>query len=169
MNGEANGGKGSQSARQSKEEAGSWPARGVVSGGPPGTITSEAIDEPGDRTSALGHSGGVHPLRSHRPEPQLASHEAACILNPSDEGAHLEITVFFVDREPLGPCRPTVPPRRMPHQQFNGLEDPKPIPENTARSSVIESDVPVVVRHTRLDSRQAENALLSTIAFASDD
>jgi hypothetical protein len=26
--------------------------------------------------------------------------------------------------------------------------------------------VPIVVQHTRLDSRQAENALVSTIAFA---
>jgi hypothetical protein len=34
---------------------------------------------------------------------------------------------------------------------------------------VIESDVPIVVQHTRLDSRQAENALITTIAFAGDD
>jgi hypothetical protein len=34
---------------------------------------------------------------------------------------------------------------------------------------VIESDLPVVVQHTRLDSRQAENALLSTIAYAAGD
>jgi hypothetical protein len=33
---------------------------------------------------------------------------------------------------------------------------------------MIESDVPIVVQHTRLDSRQAENALLSTIAFPAD-
>jgi hypothetical protein len=31
---------------------------------------------------------------------------------------------------------------------------------------VIVSDIPIVVQHTRLDSRQAENALLSTIAYA---
>jgi hypothetical protein len=30
---------------------------------------------------------------------------------------------------------------------------------------VIESDRPIVVQHTRLDSRQAANALFSTIAF----
>jgi hypothetical protein len=29
-------------------------------------------------------------------------------------------------------------------------------------------DVPIVVQHTRLDSRQAENALLSTIAYGSE-
>lgn len=31
---------------------------------------------------------------------------------------------------------------------------------------VIELDVPILMQHTRLDSRQAEHALLSTIAFA---
>jgi hypothetical protein len=34
---------------------------------------------------------------------------------------------------------------------------------------VIESDAPIVVQHTRLDSRQAENALITTIAFAGDE
>ena len=41
-------------------------------------------------------------------------------------------------------------------------------PRDTDYASVIESGVPIVVQHTRLDSRQAENALLSTIAHASD-
>ena len=31
--------------------------------------------------------------------------------------------------------------------------------------NVIEADVPVVVQHTRLDSRQAQNALMTTIAY----
>jgi hypothetical protein len=38
----------------------------------------------------------------------------------------------------------------------------------TEYSSVIESDVPVVAQHTRLDSRQAENALMTTMAFPAD-
>jgi len=46
------------------------------------------------------------------------------------------------------------------------ITDPEPIPRGTDYASVIESDVPLIVRHTRLDSRQAENALLSTIAYA---
>ena len=50
--------------------------------------------------------------------------------------------------------------------RFNNLDDPEPIPVATDYASLIESDVPIVVQHTRLDSRQAENALLSTIAFA---
>ena len=46
---------------------------------------------------------------------------------------------------------------------------PEPIPADTACASVTESDVPIVVQHSRLDSRQAENALLSTIAYASNE
>jgi hypothetical protein len=42
----------------------------------------------------------------------------------------------------------------------------EPIPRGTDYSSVITSDVPIVVQHTRLDSRQSENALLTTIAYA---
>lgn len=39
------------------------------------------------------------------------------------------------------------------------------MPRDTDYASVLESDVPIVVQHSRLDSRQAENALISTIAF----
>ncbi|MBA3619974.1 MAG: sensory rhodopsin transducer, partial [Acidothermales bacterium] len=51
------------------------------------------------------------------------------------------------------------------HQRFNDLQDPAPVPLDTDYASVIDSDVPIVVQHTRLDSRQAENALLSTVAY----
>ena len=46
-----------------------------------------------------------------------------------------------------------------------GLADPERIPVDTPFASLIESDVPIVVQHTRLDSRQAENALMTTIAY----
>ncbi len=80
----------------------------------------------------------------------------------------MEITVFFSDRDPAGPYRVTVPPRRTKHLRFNNLTDPEKIPYETDYSVVIEADTPIVVQHTRLDSRQAENTLLSTIAFAGD-
>ncbi len=109
---------------------------------------------------------GYIPGWSHGPEPQMVSHETVCLLNASDRDAHVEITIFFTDREPAGPYRVTVPARRTRHVRFNDLTDPEPIPKDTDFASVIESDVPVVAQHTRLDSRQAENALMSTIAFA---
>jgi hypothetical protein len=111
---------------------------------------------------------GYIPGWSHGPEPQMVSHETVCLLNAGDQDAHVEITIFFADREPAGPYRVTVSARRTRHVRFNDLTDPEPIPHDTDFASVIESDVPVVAQHTRLDSRQAENALMSTIAFAGD-
>jgi hypothetical protein len=96
------------------------------------------------------------------------SHETACILNAGDRDAHVRITLYFADRGPVGPYRITVPARRTRHVRFNDLQDPAPVPRDTDYSSVIESDVPIVVQHTRLDSRQAALALLSTMAFPGD-
>lgn len=109
---------------------------------------------------------GYIPDGSNGPEPEMVSHETACLLNTSDEEAHVEITVYFADREPVGPYHVTVPPRRTAHVRFNDMDDPAPIPRATDFASVIEADVPIVVQHSRLDSRQAENALLSTVAFS---
>ena len=108
---------------------------------------------------------GYIPGRSFSDAHDLISHEAACILNPADVPASIEITLFFSDREPVGPYRLKVDPRRTRHMRFNDLSDPEPVPRDTPYSSVIQSDVPVVVQHTRLDSRDPHIALLSTIAF----
>ncbi len=107
---------------------------------------------------------GWIPGWSHGPEPEMTSHETACVLNAGDADAHVRITIFFEDREPIGPYEIVVPARRTLHQRFNDLVEPEPVPVSTNYSSVIESDVPVVVQHTRLDSRQSETALISTMA-----
>lgn len=109
---------------------------------------------------------GYIPGWSHGPGPEMESHEAACLLNASDEEAHVTLTVFFSDREPVGPYSITVPARRTRHVRFNNLNDPEPIPRETEYATLIESDVPIVVQHTRLDSRQSANALMTTMAFA---
>ena len=98
----------------------------------------------------------------------MTSHETACLLNASDRDAHVEITIYFSDRDPVGPYRLTVPARRTKHLRFNDLKDPAPVPRGPDYASGIEADVPIVGQHTRLDSRQDANALLSTVAFAAD-
>ena len=109
---------------------------------------------------------GYIPSQSSFSDRALISHETACILNASDAEAHVSITVFFADREPVGPYRITVAPRRTLHLRFNDLKDPAPIPRDTDYASVFVSDVPIVVQHTRMDTRRAEVSLLSTIAYA---
>lgn len=111
---------------------------------------------------------GYIPGWSNGPGPEMVSHEACCILNAGDRDAIVEITIFYTDRDPAGPYRFTVAARRTQHLRFNEFDDPEPIPAGTPYASVIEADVPVVVQHTRLDSRQSENALLSTIAYGAD-
>ena len=111
---------------------------------------------------------GFIPGESASDDPALESHESACILNATNDDAHVRLTVFFTDRDPAGPYEIDVPARRAVHVRFNDLTDPEPLPRDTDYASVLESDVPIVVQHTRLDTRQVEKALLSTIAYAGD-
>jgi hypothetical protein len=109
---------------------------------------------------------GYIPSQSSFSDRALISHETACILNAGDRDAKVVITIFYADREPVGPYRVTVAARRTLHLRFNDLEDPQPIPCDTDFASVFESDVAIVVQHTRLDSRRSEVSLMSTTAYA---
>ncbi|WP_246246876.1 sensory rhodopsin transducer, partial [Candidatus Methylobacter favarea] len=66
---------------------------------------------------------------------------------------------------PVGPYRFSVKALRTLHVRFNEFTDPEPVPHNTDYASVIESDIPIVVQHTRLDSRQSALALMTTMAY----
>jgi hypothetical protein len=116
----------------------------------------------GARTWAIAE--GYIPSESTGEGRELESHEAACILNAGGHHAEVEVTIFFSDRDPIGPFHVEVPALRTVHMRFNDLEDPEPIPRDTSYAAVIESDQPIVVQHTRLDSRQPALALLSTVA-----
>ena len=120
---------------------------------------------------AIGHrvwaiAEGYIPPGSTGSTRELVSHETVCILNAGSEPAHVEITIYFADRAPVGPYRFSVQAQRTRHLRFNDFTEPEPVPRGTDFSSVIASDVPIVVQHTRLDSRDPAIALLSTVAFA---
>ena len=112
---------------------------------------------------------GYIPSQSTGPEPDMTSHETACILNANNEDAEVKIHIYFDDKEPVGPYTIKVPAQRTLHLRFNDLKDPEPIPLDTDYASVFVSNVAIIVQHTRLDSRQSENALLSTIAFPGNE
>lgn len=109
---------------------------------------------------------GYIPTWSTGQAPELTSHEAACILNTGDQAAHIDLTIYYTDRPPVGPYHLEVQPKRSLHIRFNELQDPASIEPGSTYSSVFVSDVPVVIQHTRLDSRQAANALMTTIAYS---
>jgi hypothetical protein len=108
---------------------------------------------------------GHIPPYSSGADPAMTSHESACILNASDEAASVRLFMYFTSREPAGPYLINIPARRAHHQRLNDLDNPEPMPIGVDYCCVIRSDKPIVVQHTRLDSRQAANALMSTIAY----
>ena len=107
---------------------------------------------------------GYIPSESSFSDRALISHETACILNAGERDAHVALTVFFANRDPVA-YRLTIPARRTLHLRFNDLTNPE-VPRDTDFSSVFESDAPIIVQHTRLDSRHAEVSLLSTTAYS---
>lgn len=110
--------------------------------------------------------GGRVPVDSTGPEPEMVSHETLCVLNAGSEAATLEITLQYANGREAGPYPLTVAPERVRHVRINDLIDPYAPPLGRDYGLVLESNVPVVVQWRRQDTRQAENATLSTVAYS---
>jgi hypothetical protein len=95
----------------------------------------------------------------------MTSHEALCFLNTGAADAEIQLWIYFTDKKPQGPYLFTVPAERSFHLRMNDLKSPAPVPKGTEYSCYLQASQPVVVQHTRLDSRQAANALMTTIAY----
>lgn len=111
---------------------------------------------------------GYIPTTSNGPKPDMESHDTICVLNTNDQDADIEITFYFSDKEPVGPYKITVPAKRTHHIRTGDLQEPEPLPHGVDYASVVTANVPIIVQYTRLDSRQSENALLSTMAYGAD-
>ena len=64
------------------------------------------------RTRWVIPEGYIPPASMVNANRALLSHEAACLLNAGDEEAHVRITLYFTDREPVGPYKVTLGARR---------------------------------------------------------
>jgi hypothetical protein len=97
----------------------------------------------------------------------LTSHESICVLNTASVDACLTITIFFEDRDPIEGIIEVVPARRNRHIRTSGLanKDGQTIPVGVPYAIEVQSDSPIIVQYSRLDSTQAENALLSVMAY----
>jgi hypothetical protein len=122
------------------------------------------MKEIGRKTWAI--PAGRIPPHGTGPEPEFTSRDELCLLNATGEEASVEITIFYTDRDPVGPYPLTVEARRVRHVRFNDLIDPEAIPMAEDYAAVVESDVPIVAQHVRLDSRRAEDSLFGSIGFA---
>jgi hypothetical protein len=97
----------------------------------------------------------------------FASHEAVCVLNLSGDNANINLTIYFEDREPMENILATCKSKRTNHIRLDRINDvnDKKIPVGVPYSVKIESDVPVIVQHSRMDTTQAEMTLMTTIAY----
>ena len=95
------------------------------------------------------------------------SHEAVCVLNTSDEDAKLDFTLFYEDREPCRDFSSVCPAQRTHHVRLDRIRsaDGKGIATDVPYAMLIESNVPVVVQYSRLDTSHKEMALMTTMAY----
>ena len=109
--------------------------------------------------------------KSRSSDPGDRSHEAICVLNTSDHDAHIALTLFFEDREPNTAFTTFCGARRTHHIRLDKIRDAEGngIPEAVPYAILIESDTPIVVQYSRLDTSAAEMALMTTIAYSVED
>jgi hypothetical protein len=97
----------------------------------------------------------------------LVSHEAICVLNTGERDANIRITVYFEDREPMDRFYAVCAARRTNHIRLEGFADKDGhiIPLGVPYALKVESDEPIVVQHSRMDTTQAEMALMTVMGY----
>lgn len=97
----------------------------------------------------------------------VESHESACLLNTGEGPAHVRLTFFFEDRDPVGPAALVVQPRRTRHVRLTdpAALDGVDLPRDVPFAYTVESDVPIVLQHSRLDTSAGAYTLATTVAY----
>lgn len=98
---------------------------------------------------------------------ELTSHESVCVLNLTAQEVVITIHAYFEDRDPLLGMETIVPAQRTKHIRTSSLEaeEGRGIPSGVPYAMEVISSAPVFVQYSRLDSTQAENALMSVMAY----
>lgn len=109
---------------------------------------------------------GYRPSPTPDPAAVYEGHESIMILNPNAKDAHVLISVFFEDRDPVENIPYLVPAKRIrcfkSHEKdvLGGLE----IGVGVQYSMQIKSDVGVIVQYGRLDVQQPNMAYMALMA-----
>lgn len=132
-----------------------------------GSDETDGADAPIGRTR-WAISGGDVPVESTGPEPEMVSRDEVCLLNVGEEMATAELTLHYADGRKAGPYSLSVAAERVRHVRVNDLIDPYAPPLGEAYGIVVEATAPIVVQFTRQDTRQTENATLSTVVYGEE-
>ena len=107
---------------------------------------------------------------NHTSNGDFVSHEAICVLNMQQEEAHVQLTFYFEDRDPLTGFVVPVAGQRTNHIRLDRIVGPQgeKVPYDTPYAVYVKSDLPIIVQHSRMDVSQPAMALMTTIAFSED-
>ncbi len=117
----------------------------------------------------IGHRSWIIPDGFLQPKStgSQVSHEAVCVLNVTDQDASIKLTFYFEKQEPLQPFRSFCGAQRTHHIRLDLLTDQEgqQVPRGVPYAIKVDSDVPVIVQHSRLDTSQEALALFTTMAY----
>ena len=101
----------------------------------------------------------------------MKGHESYVVLNPNNEDAHIEFTLYFEDKEPIRGIKMTVGAERVMCYQTHRPEHfgEHVLPLSTQYAAKVESDVPVIIQYGRLDQRQVNLAYYTTMGYPGND
>jgi hypothetical protein len=96
----------------------------------------------------------------------LLSHESICILNTCHAEANVKVTVYFEDRAPIEEIAVTIGARRTAHVRTSSLvKNGVSIPVGVPYAMEVQSDLPIIVQYSRMDSTQPANTLMTTMGY----
>lgn len=93
------------------------------------------------------------------------SHEAICVLNAGSKDLEVCLTLYFEDREKMGPFVIPLPAERTRHIRMDKLLDGEGshIPCETPYAVVVECEDEIAVQYTRVDTTQDNLALMTAM------
>ena len=109
---------------------------------------------------------GYRPSPTPDPKAEYVGHESVMILNTNDCDAHILISIYFEDRDPVENIPYVVPAKRIrcfktdDSEVLGGLS----IGVGVQYSMEIKSDVGVIVQYGRLDVQQSNMAYMALMA-----
>ena len=111
--------------------------------------------------------GEIFGFIGHNGAGKTTTLKAICVLNLSGKEAHIDITIFFENDEPMRGIHAVCKHERTNHIRLDKIvtDDGRKIPKDLPYAVLVESDQPIVVQASRLDVSQPEYALMTTIAY----
>lgn len=89
------------------------------------------------------------------------------MLNTGDADAHIEIALYFEDRDMLEGFSAICKAHRTNHIRMDKIIsiDGKNVPRGVPYAVAVRSDVDIIVQYSRMDTTQSEMALMSVVAY----